>query len=318
MKHKRARRAKKEQFGRERFLRRIAPLRRHPISVKKGMNPRAALMAILDKAGVSAQDLNEIRTKSDAYTRAAGDAFVASLERRRLSGMPYVARAAQFAKDVRYPGQIPTKGIVVHKYFPQDFPAPPPPPPPQYLPPDSAYRDCHISGKGVGDGVDWPWVTDDGTRGGFCDIEWQFSFTPPATNIYTFSSAVWWGGKYYLVANDQWYDSKEAWIDLSCSLGVNQQLPGPVQLPNGMTADSVQQFTPDVSLFHEDGQNILDGGASGGAGPLNLSVLLFGNYPVDISITAYVSALARGGGSVVDFNLARPDGALACGGLGIA
>lgn len=309
----------KQQFGRERFLQRIARFQRHPVSDEKGMNQEAALEHVLSKAGISRQDLAEVRRKSSEYTRAVGESFIASLQRKQLSGMSYFTKSPLFASDYDWASKgrsIRMKGVGIHSWqFGAEDSLQPTPPPPQYLPPNAFFQDCHVHGAGIGCGVNWPWVTDDGTRGGSCDIEYQFSLTPATTDNYMFSSLVEFGGTYYLVADDGFFDSKEAWCKVSCYLGVNQPLPMPVQISNEITVNEVQAFTPVVDLFYEDGQNILDGGGTGGSTKLNLSVLLFANNPVEISVIISVDAWARGDGSVADLNLARPTGALVCGGV---
>jgi hypothetical protein len=315
--------ASQQQFGRERFLQRIARLRRHPVSIEGGMTQAAALSAIFSKLGVSPRDLAEIRAKADDYTRAVGESFISSLKREQLSGMSYLSNSAQFAADFDYPGKgrsLQMKGVGIHSWgFGQADGSAPDPPPSEYLPPDGAYRDCLVFGAGVGDGNDWPWVTDDGRRGKSCDIEFKFSFTPAVTNTYIFSSFAAFGGSYYLVANKGVFDSKQAYCDVSCYLAVDQPLSTPVTFPDGTVVNEVTASTPVVDLFEEDGQNILDGGKTAGSTKLELaSLLLIANQPAYISVTFQVTAWATGDGSVAELNLARPTGAIACGGLFIS
>jgi len=308
--------------GRERFLQRIARLRRHEAKVKEKMSEAILFARVFEKIGISTEDLEDVRAKSTAYTRVVGRSFVESLARKNLSAMAQFSKCAHLtnAVDYRQKGRsIPMQAVASHSWQGTDSPPPPPPSAESvWLPPDTVFKDCHLHGEGIGDGVDWPWVSDDGTRGGSCDIVFNFQFVPDDTGIFTFTSSVMVGGLYYLVANDGPFDSKEASCSFGACLGVTQSLGKQVVIAPGITADKVEAYTPEVVLFSEDSQNICYGDVCFGWPILNTSLLLFAKLQADISVTVSANAWARGGGSLADLNLARPTGSIGCPGLSVS
>jgi hypothetical protein len=230
----------------------------------------------------------------------------------KFNPMSVVESSAHLMNQIDHPAKgrsVPRMGMAVHTWDP----IPPGEPDSRWLEPDDFYRDCHITGEGVGDGVDWPWVSDDGTRGGDCVVEWLFSFYPTQSDVYTLSSGVIAAGPYSVYADDGAFDSKEVSIDIQASMHIEQVLPGPIQVGN-ITVTSVSSDAW-KDLFQLDSQNIKDAGNCVGADTLTSSLLLFENLPVNVSVTVDAQALARGDGSWVDLNLARPDGVICCLGL---
>lgn len=305
-----------DSLARRQFLENVARHQPKQFSAPKGFTQADALFQVFEKAGVSREELAQIQAKTSEHTRAVGKSFIESLKERNLNGMTAFENAAHLTNDIDYPGKgrpIQLKSIGVHTWNPVLFDGPVPPP--QYYPPNAVYQDCHIHGEGVGSGIDWPWVTDTGERGGTCWVEYKFSFIPSVPKQYALSSSVIFGGLYSLVADDGALDSKEAQCDVSSFMTVQQILPAPVPVLSGRTVDKVAASTASISLFDIDSQNILDGGVCSGGTTHELTLLLFSGIEADVSVMVSVDAWARGDGSMVDLNLANPVGAVGCAGL---
>ncbi|MFN0178044.1 MAG: hypothetical protein ACKVZ0_04535 [Gemmatimonadales bacterium] len=308
------------EAGRDRFLKRTVRFRfLDSIKVDKGLGQAAAFAKVLRKLGVTREDIAMVQASSAKYTREVGRQFLASLARRNLTGIPLLSSCAHLADSVDYSGKgraVQLASVGRHDFALGSEPTPAPVPTSQFVPPDSFYRNCHVHGEGYGDGVSWPWSSETGFGGQWCDIEYQFSFVPSLTTAYRLSASVIAAGPYYVIANDGACDSKEASCYLQCSLSVTQDLPGPIQVTPTITANKVAANSPVVELFRAEGQNILEGDTCLGATRLELHpTLLFANIEANVSVTVSASAYARGEGSLADLNLAQPTGVIACLGL---
>ena len=296
--------------GRRALLTRIARFQRHEIEINAGISPAAVRRKLIEHLGLS-KELQALQAQSLEYSRAARKAMLSYAAAQEPRANSILERSADLiARHVDYRGKgqpVARSGMMIHTWAP--VPPQPPEPQSQWLPPDDFYRDCHITGEGVGSGIDWPWVSDNGTRGGGCNMEWLYTFLPSSTQIYSFSAPVIAAGPYSVYVDDGTWDSKEISVSVQASMQIVQALPSPIQV--GTTTVSEVAASVWKDLFELDSQNLKDSGNCVAADKLEKSSLLFAGLPVNISVWIDAWAWARGEGSWVDVNFSRPDGVIA-------
>ncbi len=303
--------------GRLRFLKHIAPFRLNQFEVPKGFKKSDALFEILEKAGVSRQDVKQVQEKTSEYTRTVAKAYFDSVKARNLNGMTAFENAAYLMNDIDYPGKgrsAQLKSVTVHKWKSAPLGQPEDSPTSISIPPPAVYQFCRIHAEGVGDGIDWPWTTDDGTRGDSCMFDYRFSFVPTVPAVYELSANVIVGGLYDIFANDGAFDSKWSDCDIQTGMEVLQILPGPIQTPHG-PVDRVDVATPDLFLLDISSQNIMQSDVVAGSTQHILSTPLFPGISVDIDVWVYVTVEARGDTSFATMDLSQGTGGVACPGL---
>ncbi len=302
------------------FQQHIRRIRNRPLTKREGEPSAMALQRLLAMTGISQEALEKARSNSAAFTRSAAAQFRESIARQGVDPKEPLRRAAQFTNQIDFPNKgrvIPVDSLGAYSWG-----SGMPEPESLFLTSASSYHDCQVHAEGAGSG----WFTDEvfhGTALGpddqvsICAADFRFSFVPSQTGLYTLSAGVVFGGAYYLVADDSWYDQKEANCSVSAALDVEQDV-SPFKVEVDGVISSRVSAGDQADLFSDGGSNILESDRTGGGRVLSVPVLLFANFPVDVSMYVEAYAYADGQGSIADLNLARDAGGiLFCPGLTI-
>ena len=274
----------------------------------RGIKP-PDVMADFEMLGINSEGLK----KAEAQSLKRQEAYLQSMRDYQAKSVHFDGAKYQDAK-----GKFLAARPGAQHFFPEvtsvftSSGAPPPPPPPHL----SSNSDVQQpQGIAKGSGLGW---SDDDSKQSETVVAFDFSVFPSVAADYTFTGLMWLAGSYLVSANDQWWNSKQAHLDISVGITVNPwqtDTPPPVQVappnatiyvPNEKTIFDLNNDNIDQSGAINDGEVLVYSTASNG-GPL--SPLPFGYI---VTCWVFCSVYAQGAGAVAEFDFSGPNRGIGC------
>jgi hypothetical protein len=184
---------------------------------------------------------------------------------------------------------------------------PPTPPAPVTIPPAVAIQGGLVDAEGQGEG----WGADD-EQYSQLDCAFTYTYTPSASGYYSFQVGVTVFGAYKVFADDDWWESKEAYLSITARLVVqNDVSQGAFSPPQHSVTTS-----PVITLYNDGDDNIDHVGELLGQDTVSIDrIWLQAGVPISAVVDVRCNAKAKGDGSQATAALDNPNGFIACGGL---
>jgi hypothetical protein len=168
------------------------------------------------------------------------------------------------------------------------------------------YPAVFVEGSGLG------WSVDDSLAESFVAL-YVFDYVPPADGTYQLTTflSVW--GKVFGRAHDQWWNSKDFSLDITCGAGASQPCGLPDETDGFYTYVRGLELGPvPQTIFHANyGNHVLPATEIDLPVEIQSTMALEGGVPAMIEIFIMAEAYAQGAGSYSGFDLGL--GVLLCG-----